>query len=223
MTTPVGKGFRSLNLTLRKELDLFANVRPCLSIPGYPTPYANVDLITIRENTEGEYSGLEHQVVPGVAESLKARRAARKGHGRGRARAAGAALRRAALTRVHAPQVITRAASLRVAEYAFKARLRAGCRVPSAATLFPALLAADALPRRAVQYAEENKRERVTAIHKANIMKLSDGLFLQCCREVAGACRQRSVPGDSHHALTHIGTRRRRRQIPEDQVRRDDH
>ena len=71
MMTPVGKGFRSLNLTLRKELDLFANVRPCLSIPGYPTPYDNVDLVTIRENTEGEYSGLEHTVVPGVAESLK--------------------------------------------------------------------------------------------------------------------------------------------------------
>jgi isocitrate dehydrogenase (NAD+) len=75
MTTPVGKGFRSLNLTLRKELDLFANVRPCLSIPGYPTPYANVDLVTIRENTEGEYSGLEHVVVPGVAQSIKARAA----------------------------------------------------------------------------------------------------------------------------------------------------
>lgn len=119
--TPVGKGFRSLNLTLRKELDLFANVRPCMSIPGYPTPYADVDLVTIRENTEGEYSGLEHAVVPGVAESLK---------------------------------VITRTASTRVAEYAF-------------------------------QYAVANGRERVTAIHKANIMKLSDGLFLECCREVA--------------------------------------
>ena len=73
MMTPVGKGFRSLNLTLRKELDLFANVRPCMSIPGYPTPYDQVDLVTIRENTEGEYSGLEHAVVPGVAESLKVR------------------------------------------------------------------------------------------------------------------------------------------------------
>ena len=73
MMTPIGKGFRSLNLTLRKELDLFANVRPCMSIPGYPTPYENVDLVTIRENTEGEYSGLEHNVVPGVMESLKAR------------------------------------------------------------------------------------------------------------------------------------------------------
>ena len=73
MMTPVGKGFRSLNLTLRKELDLYANVRPCMSIPGFPTPYENVDLVTIRENTEGEYSGLEHNVAPGVMESLKAR------------------------------------------------------------------------------------------------------------------------------------------------------
>jgi isocitrate dehydrogenase (NAD+) len=74
MMTPIGKGFRSLNLTLRKELQLFANVRPCFSIPGYKTPYDGVDLVTIRENTEGEYSGLEHQVVPGVVESLKASR-----------------------------------------------------------------------------------------------------------------------------------------------------
>eukprot|EP00899_Mesostigma_viride_P011041 jgi/Mesvir1/19939/Mv13204-RA.1 len=121
MTTPIGKGFRSLNLTLRKELGLFANVRPCLSIPGYKTRYDNVDLVTIRENTEGEYSGLEHVVVPGIVESLK---------------------------------VITRTASTRVAEYAFK-------------------------------YAVDNNRKKVTAVHKANIMKMSDGLFLQCCREVA--------------------------------------
>ena len=75
MATPIGKGFRSLNLTLRKELDLYANVRPCFSIPGYPTRYDNVNLVTIRENTEGEYSGLEHEVVPGVVESLKVRAA----------------------------------------------------------------------------------------------------------------------------------------------------
>ncbi|KAJ6755926.1 ISOCITRATE DEHYDROGENASE [NAD] SUBUNIT MITOCHONDRIAL [Salix purpurea] len=86
MATPVGKGHRSLNLTLRKELNLYANVRPCYSLPGYKTRYDNVDLVTIRENTEGEYSGLEHQVVRGVVESLK---------------------------------IITRQASLRVAEYAF--------------------------------------------------------------------------------------------------------
>lgn len=71
MTTPIGKGFRSLNLTLRKELGLYANVRPCFSIPGYKTRYDDVNLVTIRENTEGEYSGLEHEVVKGVVESLK--------------------------------------------------------------------------------------------------------------------------------------------------------
>jgi isocitrate dehydrogenase (NAD+) len=74
MTTPIGKGFRSLNLTLRKELQLYANVRPCFSLPGYKTKYDDVNLITIRENTEGEYSGLEHEVVKGVVESLKVRR-----------------------------------------------------------------------------------------------------------------------------------------------------
>jgi hypothetical protein len=71
MATPIGKGHRSLNLTLRKELQLYANVRPCFSIPGYKTRYDDVNLVTIRENTEGEYSGLEHEVVPGVVESLK--------------------------------------------------------------------------------------------------------------------------------------------------------
>ncbi|CAH1431611.1 unnamed protein product [Lactuca virosa] len=71
MATPIGKGHRSLNLTLRKELNLYANVRPCYSLPGYKTRYDDVNLITIRENTEGEYSGLEHQVVRGVVESLK--------------------------------------------------------------------------------------------------------------------------------------------------------
>lgn len=104
-----------------QELSLFANVRPCFSIPGYKTRYDGVDLVTVRENTEGEYSGLEHTVVPGVVESLK---------------------------------IITRPASLRVAEYAF-------------------------------DYAVRNGRRKVSAIHKANIMKLSDGLFLECCREVA--------------------------------------
>ncbi|CAN1274719.1 Isocitrate dehydrogenase [NAD] catalytic subunit 5, mitochondrial [Linum perenne] len=121
MATPIGKGHRSLNLTLRKELNLYANVRPCYSLPGYKTKYDDVNLITIRENTEGEYSGLEHQVVRGVVESLK---------------------------------IITRQASLRVAEYAF-------------------------------HYAKAHGRERVSAIHKATIMQKTDGLFLQCCREVA--------------------------------------
>ncbi|KAJ8620853.1 hypothetical protein MRB53_029382 [Persea americana] len=121
MATPVGKGHRSLNLTLRKELGLYSNVRPCYSLPGYKTRYDDVNLVTIRENTEGEYSGLEHQVVRGVVESLK---------------------------------VITRHASLRVAEYAF-------------------------------HYAKAHGRQRVSAIHKANIMRKTDGLFLKCCREVA--------------------------------------
>ncbi|XP_055829155.1 3-isopropylmalate dehydrogenase, chloroplastic-like [Solanum dulcamara] len=121
MATPIGKGHRSLNLTLRKELNLYANVRPCYSLPGYKTRYDDVNLITIRENTEGEYSGLEHQVVRGVVESLK---------------------------------IITRQASLRVAEYAF-------------------------------HYAKTHGRERVSAIHKDNIMQKTDGLFLKCCREVA--------------------------------------
>ncbi|MCL7043941.1 hypothetical protein MKW94_019312 [Papaver nudicaule] len=121
MATPIGKGHRSLNLTLRKELNLYANVRPCYSLPGYKTRYDDVNLVTIRENTEGEYSGLEHQVVKGVVESLK---------------------------------IITRQASLRVAEYAFA-------------------------------YAKANNRQRVSAIHKANIMRKTDGLFLTCCREVA--------------------------------------
>jgi len=144
MATPIGKGHRSLNLTLRKELGLYANVRPCNSLPGYKTRYDDVNLVTIRENTEGEYSGLEHQVsiliktccfnyfvtmilfhlvlvslqvVRGVVESLK---------------------------------IITRQASLRVAEYAF-------------------------------HYAKANGRERVSAIHKANIMRKTDGLFLKVC------------------------------------------
>ncbi|GMH24937.1 hypothetical protein Nepgr_026780 [Nepenthes gracilis] len=121
MATPIGKGHRSLNLTLRKELNLYANVRPCYSLPGYKTRYDDVDLITIRENTEGEYSGLEHLVVRGVVESLK---------------------------------IISRQASLRVAEYAF-------------------------------HYAKAHGRDRVSAIHKANIMQKTDGLFLKCCREVA--------------------------------------
>lgn len=121
MATPIGKGHKSLNLTLRKELGLYANVRPCVSMPGVKTLYDDVDVVTVRENTEGEYSGLEHVVVPGVVESLK---------------------------------VITRDASIRVCEYAF-------------------------------EYAVNNGRKTVTAVHKASVMKLSDGLFLDCAAEVA--------------------------------------
>ena len=121
LMTPVGKGFRSLNLALRKEFNLYANVRPCKSIQGFKTLYSDVDVVTIRENTEGEYSGIEHEIVDGVVQSIK---------------------------------LITENASRRVAEYAFK-------------------------------YARENGRHTVTAVHKANIMRMSDGLFLKCCREAA--------------------------------------
>lgn len=121
ITTPIGGGFTSANVTLRKRLDLFANVRPSKTLPAVKTRYENVDLVVIRENTEDLYSGLEHIVVPGVVESLK---------------------------------VITEAASLRIARFAF-------------------------------QYAMNHGRKKVTAVHKANIMKLSDGLFLECCRRAA--------------------------------------
>merc|ERR1712136_342907 len=121
LMTPVGKGHRSLNLALRKEFNLYANVRPCKSIEGYKTLYDDVDVVTIRENTEGEYSGIEHEIVDGVVQSIK---------------------------------LITEAASSRVAEYAF-------------------------------DYARRNGRQKVTAVHKANIMRQADGLFLACARKVA--------------------------------------
>ncbi|KAK4762476.1 hypothetical protein SAY86_008244 [Trapa natans] len=121
LKTPVGGGVSSLNVQLRKELDLYASLVHCSNLPGLPTRHENVDIVVIRENTEGEYSGLEHEVVPGVVESLK---------------------------------VITKFCSERVAQYAF-------------------------------EYAYLNNRKKVTAVHKANIMKLADGLFLESCREVA--------------------------------------
>lgn len=119
--TPIGGGFRSLNVTLRKKLQLYANVRPCKTVEGLENLYEGVDVVTIRENTEGEYSGLEHRVVPGVAESIK---------------------------------IISRNACERVAKYAF-------------------------------EYAQKNGRKTVTAVHKAGVMKLGDGLFLDVCKEVA--------------------------------------
>jgi len=119
--TPIGSGFTSSNVRLRKELDLYANLRPVKSLAGVPSRYENVDLIVVRENTEDLYSGLEHEVVPGVVESLK---------------------------------IITERASLRIAKFAF-------------------------------EYARREGRKKVTAIHKANIMKMSDGLFLRCFRQVA--------------------------------------
>ncbi|KAJ9123900.1 NAD-dependent isocitrate dehydrogenase [Naganishia vaughanmartiniae] len=121
LATPIGKGHVSLNLTLRRTFSLFANVRPCVSIQGYKTAYDNVNTVLIRENTEGEYSGIEHEIVDGVVQSIK---------------------------------LITYEASERVARYAF-------------------------------HYASEHGRNKVTAIHKANIMKMSDGMFLQACRAVA--------------------------------------
>src|SRR3990172_9472343 len=121
ITTPVGAGFVSSNVRLRKALDLYANMRPIRSLRGIKTRFENVDLVVMRENTEDLYSGLEHEVVPGVIESLK---------------------------------IITDRASRRIARFAF-------------------------------EYAKREGRKRVTAIHKANIMKMSDGLFLSCVREVA--------------------------------------
>src|ERR671927_126917 len=121
ITTPVGKGFTSVNVGLRKALDLYANLRPVRALPNIPSRYPELDLVVVRENTEDLYSGIEHVVVPGVVESIK---------------------------------IITEKASTRIAKYAFA-------------------------------YAREHGRKRVTAVHKANIMKLSDGLFLDCCRAVA--------------------------------------
>jgi isocitrate dehydrogenase (NAD+) len=121
ITTPVGGGYQSVNVRLRKALDLYASVRPVRTLPGVATRHSGVDLVIVRENTEGLYAGLEHEVVPGVIETLK---------------------------------VFTEKACLRIAEYAF------------------------ALARR-------DHRRKVTAAHKASIMKLTDGLFLDCCRAVA--------------------------------------
>jgi isocitrate dehydrogenase (NAD+) len=121
ITTPVGTGFRSVNVSLRKELELYANVRPARTMAGVESRYENVDLLIVRENTEDLYAGVEHMVGPDAAESIK---------------------------------IITRAASQRIARYAF-------------------------------EYAVKNGRRKVTAVHKANIMKLSDGLFLESAGQVA--------------------------------------
>jgi isocitrate dehydrogenase (NAD+) len=121
LETRIAEGFRSINVYLRKTFDLYANLRPTRSLPGVETPFRNVDLIVIRENTEDLYAGIEHQVTPGVVESVK---------------------------------IITARASTRIARFAF-------------------------------EFARKNQRKSVTAIHKANIMKLSDGLFLKCARRVA--------------------------------------
>jgi Isocitrate/isopropylmalate dehydrogenase len=183
MMTPVGKGFRSLNLTLRKELDLFANVRPCMSIPGYPTPYEHVDLVTIRENTEGEYSGLEHAVVPGVAESLKVRTSPSGWTAPLCVCAAALSDASHCISAMHRLSPAQRACVSRStpSRWVFP---RLSCK-GNGATDMLRVLSAHPLP--VLQYAEENGRQRVTAIHKANVMRMSDGLFLKCCREIAGA------------------------------------
>jgi isocitrate dehydrogenase (NAD+) len=121
VTTPIGKGFTSVNVGLRKTLDLYANLRPVRALPNVPCRYPELDLIVVRENTESLYSGIEHVVVPGVVESLK---------------------------------IITEKASTRIAKFAF-------------------------------EYARTEGRKKITAVHKANIMKLSDGLFLDCFRKVS--------------------------------------
>jgi isocitrate dehydrogenase (NAD+) len=121
VTTPIGGGFTSINVTLRKKFELYVNFRPIRNLPGLETRYPGVDLIIVRENTEGEYVGLEHEVVPGVMTSLK---------------------------------VITEKGSTRIAKWAF-------------------------------EYARKHGRRKVHAIHKANIMKLSDGMFLKCARKIA--------------------------------------
>lgn len=121
LATPVGKGHTSMNLTLRRTFNLFANVRPCKSIVGYKTPYENVDTVLIRENTEGEYSGIEHTIVPGVVQSIK---------------------------------LITKPASEKVIRYGF-------------------------------EYAKSINKPHVLVVHKASIMKLSDGLFVETAKEVA--------------------------------------
>lgn len=121
VTTPIGKGFRSVNVQLRKELDLYANLRPCKNLPNVKTRFDNVDIVVVRENTEDLYAGIEKQVDQDTAESIK---------------------------------IITRKASERIAKFAF-------------------------------EYAVKNNRKEVCVVTKANIMKLSDGLFLDCFRKIA--------------------------------------
>jgi isocitrate dehydrogenase (NAD+) len=120
ITTPVGKGFTSVNVGLRKALDLYANLRPVRALPNVPCRNPTLNLVVVRENTESLYSGLEHEIIPGVVESLK---------------------------------IITEKASTRIAKFAFG-------------------------------YARDENRKKITAVHKANIMKLSDGLFLRCFEKV---------------------------------------
>jgi isocitrate dehydrogenase (NAD+) len=146
VTTPVGGGFTSVNVGLRQELELFANLRPVWNIPSVKSRYEGIDLVIVRENTEDLYSGLEHEVIPGVVESLK---------------------------------IITEAASTRVAVFAF-------------------------------EYARKHGRRRVTVVHKANIMKMGDGLFLRSVQQVAGrypdiVCDDRIVDAACMHLVMNPG------------------
>ncbi len=141
VTTPVGSGFRSVNVALRKELDLYACLRPCKIYPGAPTNFENVDIVVVRENTEDLYSGIEFE--EGKAETARLRELVAEATGNKVGEDAGFSLK-----------VISETASRRVVKFAF-------------------------------EYAQGNKRKRVTAAHKANIMKFSDGLFLAAAREVA--------------------------------------
>jgi len=142
VTTPVGGGFTSVNVGLRKALDMFANLRPVWNIPSVPSRYQDVDLVIVRENTEDLYSGLEHEVIPGVVESIK---------------------------------IITEHASTRIAKFAF-------------------------------DYARKHGRKRITAVHKANIMKMSDGLFIKCVKKVCAdypdiTCDERIVDAACMHLV----------------------
>jgi len=121
VTTPVGEGFSSVNVALRQSFNLYANLRPIKNLPGVKARYQGIDLFVVRENTEGLYSGIEHEVVPGVVESLK---------------------------------IMTEQACTRIAKFAF-------------------------------EFARANGRKKIVAVHKANIMKLSDGLFLDCARKIS--------------------------------------
>jgi isocitrate dehydrogenase (NAD+) len=147
VTTPIRDGFTSVNVGLRKALDLYVNLRPVANIAGVPARFTNVDLVIVRENTEDLYAGLEHQIIPGVVESLK---------------------------------IITAAASTRIGRFAF-------------------------------EYARANGRKRVTGIHKANIMKMSDGLFLESVRTVAKeypdiAYDERIIDATCMHLVMHPET-----------------
>jgi isocitrate dehydrogenase (NAD+) len=142
VTTPVGGGFTSVNVGLRKALGMYANLRPVWNIPSVPSRYSGVDLVIVRENTEDLYSGLEHEVVPGVVESLK---------------------------------IITEEASERIATFAF-------------------------------EYARKHGRKRITAIHKANIMKMGDGLFLRSVQKISRSypditCDERIVDAVCMHLV----------------------